>query len=90
MTDPSLDRKHIAELLRETDCPEGFIHRFLAALDEAAPEEPLRMLRCQRCRQLERVHEEQRKLDELDLLRYQLERQGQEPVQPPEGGSGKS
>ncbi|MDE7220006.1 MAG: hypothetical protein K2O45_10370 [Oscillospiraceae bacterium] len=85
MTDPSLDRKQIEALLRESDCPEEFIQRFLAALTSAAPEDQLRMLRCQRCRQLDRVHNEQRKLDGLDFLRYQLEKQSKD--RPAEGSA---
>ena len=46
------------------------------------------MLRCQRCRQLERVHEEQRKLDGLDRLRYELEKLCREKSRQGEGDGG--
>ena len=74
MTEPLLDRARIEELLREADCSAEFTQRFLAALETAPPEDLVCLLRCQRCRQLERVHDEQRKLDILDHLRYQLEK----------------
>lgn len=75
MTDPTLDRGRIEELLRETDCPEEFTRRFLEAMEAAGAEEQLQMLRCQRCRLVECIHVAQRKLDMLDYLRYQLEGQ---------------
>ena len=74
MTGPLPGRARIEELLREADCPAEFTRRFLAALETAPPEDLVCLLRCQRCRQLERVHDEQRKLDILDHLRYQLEK----------------
>ena len=83
MTDPSLDRDRIEELLRETDCPEEFTRRFLEAMETASPEEQLRMLRCQRCRLVECIHCAQRKLDMLDYLRYQLENRSRDT----EGGA---
>ena len=67
-------RAKIEELLREADCPAEFTQRFLAALETAPPEDLVCLLRCQRCRQLDRVHNEQKKLDILDHLRYQLEK----------------
>ncbi len=80
MSDLSLNRDQIEALLRDTDCPEESAGRFLAAMDASEIEEQLRILRCQRCRLLERIHNEQRKLDELDYLRYQLEKADRPPV----------
>ena len=40
MTEPLMDRRRAGELLREADCPEEFIRRFLDAL-ELAPAEAL-------------------------------------------------
>ena len=74
MTEPLPGRAKIEELLREADCPAEFTQRFLAALETAPPEDLVCLLRCQRCRQLDRVHNEQKKLDILDHLRYQLEK----------------
>ncbi len=75
---PILDRAQTEQLLREAECPEEFLRRFLAAMETASEEDQLRLLRCQRCRQLDRVHDEQRKLDGLDYLRYKLERRCRE------------
>ena len=88
MTEPLMDRRRAGELLREADCPEAFIQRLLTALELAPAEELLCMLRCQRCRQLERVHEEQRKLDGLDRLRYELEKLCREKSRQGEGDGG--
>ncbi len=74
MTEPLPGRARIEELLREADCPAEFTQRSLATLGTAPPEDLICLLRCQRCRQLERVHNEQKKLDILDHLRYQLEK----------------
>lgn len=76
--EPMLDRARTEELLREAECPEAFLRRFLEAMETATEEEQLRLLRCQRCRQLDRVHDEQRKLDSLDYLRYKLEKRCRE------------
>lgn len=74
MTEPLPDRARIEELLREADCPEEFTQRFLSALETAPPEDLVCLLRCQRCKRLERIHDEQKKLNILDHLRYQLEK----------------
>ncbi len=44
-------------------------------MDQESVAGQLRLLRAQRCRQLERLHDEERKLDQLDYLRYRLEKQ---------------
>ena len=75
MSELSLSRDQVEALLREADCPEESTGRFLAAMDASEIEEQLRILRCQRCRLLERIHNEQRKLDELDYLRHQIRKQ---------------
>nr|WP_325212603.1 hypothetical protein [uncultured Oscillibacter sp.] len=63
------------QILRETGCCEAEIRRFLSAADAENPEVQLRLLRDLRRKQLERLHAEEKKLDELDFLRYQLEKQ---------------
>lgn len=89
MSDPLLDRKQIEELLQAAGCPDEFNRRFLDALASAPPEEQLRMLRCQRCRQLDRIHDEKKKLEDLDFLRYQLEKQSRNSADPIERGGEK-
>ena len=67
--------KDIAELLQEADCSDEFIQQFLTAMEAESVKNQLRLLRTQRSRQLERLHEEEKKLDRLDYLRYKLEKQ---------------
>ena len=68
-------REDVLQLLREAECPEEFTRQFTAAMDQGSVPGQLKLLRLQRCRQLERVHDEERKLDHLDYLRYRLEKQ---------------
>lgn len=68
-------REDVLQLLREAECPEEFTRQFTAAMDQESIPGQLKLLRLQRCRQLERVHDEERKLDHLDYLRYRLEKQ---------------
>lgn len=75
----TLSRQDVAQLLRETGCTDEFTRRFLTAMDDERTDLQLRLLREQRTRQLGRLHEEEKKLDELDFLRYKLEKQ------PPKG-----
>lgn len=74
MIDNTLDRKNVEQLLRDTSCPDEFIGRFLRALDTGRVNDQLRLLRVQRGRRLELVHTEEKMLDQLDDLRYKLER----------------
>lgn len=66
------DREAVAQNLRDAGCDQAFIERFLRALERGALEEQQRLLACQRCRLLECVHTQQKKLECLDYLRYQL------------------
>lgn len=75
MANSNLIYEDIADLLQEADCPDPFIQQFLAAMETESVKDQLRLLRTQRCRQLDRVHEEEKKLDRLDYLRYKLEKQ---------------
>ena len=65
----------ITELLQEADCSDEFIQQFLTAMEAESVKNQLRLLRTQRSRQLERLHEGEKKLDRLDYLRYKLEKQ---------------
>ncbi len=64
----------VEQNLRDAGCSDEFIAAFLRAWKAGTTEEQLRLLACQRCRLLDRVHTEQRKLDCLDYLRYQLQK----------------
>ena len=65
----------IAQLLQEADCSDEFIQQFLVAMEAESVKNQLSLLRTQRSRQLNRLHEEEKKLDRLDYLRYKLEKQ---------------
>lgn len=75
MTNNTVLYEDIAQLLQEADCPDAFIQQFLTAMETGSVNDQLCLLRTQRSRQLERVHEEEKKLDQLDYLRYKLEKQ---------------
>ena len=65
----------VAQLLREANCPDEFAKQFLSAMETKPVKEQLRLLRGQRSRQLERLHREEKRLDQLDFLRDVLEKQ---------------
>lgn len=75
MGNDGMVREDVLQLLRETECSEEFTQQFAAAIDQESIAGQLRLLRAQRRRQLERLHDEERKLDQLDYLRYRLEKQ---------------
>ena len=64
----------IAQLLQEADCPDEFIQQFLVAMEAESVKNQLSLLRTQRSRQLNRLHEEEKNLERLDYLRYKLEK----------------
>lgn len=68
MVYPQLDRKDISQLLREAGCPDEFARKFLMAEDTEGTDVQLQMLRDQRHRQLKALHDEGKRLDQLDLL----------------------
>lgn len=65
----------VIQLLQEGGCSGDFIQKFQVAMETKPAKELLRMLRGQRNLQLERLHEEGKKLDQLDFLRDMLEKQ---------------
>lgn len=75
MIDNTISRENIEQLLRDAACPDELIGQFLGAMDTGRVNDQLRLLRLQRGRQLERVHTEEKRLDQLDFLRYKLEQQ---------------
>ncbi len=68
------DVEAVEQNLRDAGCSDEFIDSFMRVWEAGTAEEQLRLLARQRCRLLDRVHAEQRKLDCLDYLRYQLEK----------------
>lgn len=75
MTNNTLIEEDVAQLLQEAGCSDDFTQQFLNIMNTEDVGSQLRLLRGQRCRQLEKLHEEGRKLDLLDFLRYKLEKQ---------------
>lgn len=70
-----LMNEDVGQLLQEAGCSEAFINQFLTAMETDSIKARLRLLRSQRSCQLDRLHEEEKKLDRLDYLRYVLEKQ---------------
>ena len=60
--------------LRDAGCNEKAIADFLDCVRKDKEPESLRMLKKQRSRLLDAVHEEQRKIDCLDYLVYQMQK----------------
>ncbi len=65
----------VCQLLQEAGCSDEFTQRFLSEMETESIKDLLCLLRGQRSYQLNRLHEEERKLDRLDYLRYELEKQ---------------
>ena len=70
-----LTRDEIIQILEDAGCTTAFIDEYLETLDEGTTKEQLRLLIGQRCRQLECVHTEQKRLDCIDYLRYHLQKE---------------
>ncbi len=68
------DVNAVEQNLRDAGCSDEVIAAFLHAWTAGAAKEQLRLLSGQRRRLLDSVHAEQKKLDCLDYLRYQLEK----------------
>ncbi len=68
------DVETVEQNLRDAGCSDELIAAFLHAWKTGTAKEQLCLLAGQRRRLLENVHAEQRKLDCLDYLRYQLEK----------------
>lgn len=70
-----LSKDAITQNLRDAGCPEDFIRRFLASLTSGTPAEQERLLDQERRCILEKVHDEQKRLDCFDYLRYALKKE---------------
>lgn len=67
--------EEVGQLLQEAGCTDAFTRQFLVVMETESVKDLLRLLRGQRSYQLNRLHEEEKKLDRLDYLRYKLEKQ---------------
>ncbi len=68
------DAEQIAENLRAAGCGEEFIAEFQRIMAQGTARERERMLETQRRCILGKLHDEQKKLECIDFLRYQLRR----------------
>lgn len=62
-------------LIHKDGCTDEFTRQFLIVMETENVKNLLCLLRGQRRCQLDRLHEEERKLDRLDYLRYKLEKE---------------
>ena len=70
-----LIHEDVGQLLLEAGCTNEFTQQFLTAMEAESVKSQLLLLRGQRSHQLERLHEEEQKLDRLDYLRHQIRKQ---------------
>jgi hypothetical protein len=59
---------NIAQALADARCDQDFIEQYEQLEREGKHEESLRLLRCQRCRLVDAMHEAQRPIDVIDLV----------------------
>ena len=71
----NLIHENVGQLLHEAGCTDEFTRQFLTVMQTEDVKKLLCLLRGQRRCQLDRLHEEEKKLDQLDYLRYALEKQ---------------
>lgn len=69
------DVEAVEQNLRDAGCSDEFVVTFMQAWGTGAVQEQLRLLSRQRCVLLDSVHAAQKRLDCLDYLRYQLQKQ---------------
>ena len=69
------DIEAVEQNLRDAGCSDEFVVTFMQVWGTGAVQEQLRLLSRQRCTLLDSVHAAQKKLDCLDYLRYQLQKQ---------------
>ena len=75
MSCQTADREAIVQNLVDAGCDQAFINKFLQVREQGRAEEQIRLLSCQRCRLLDAIHAEQKKLDCLDYLRCRLQKE---------------
>ncbi len=67
--------EQIAQNLRDAGCQDKFIQQFLAALANGTPAQQEQLLDRERRHILDKVHDEQKRLDRFDYLRYALKKE---------------
>lgn len=69
------DIEAVEQNLRDAGCSDEFVAAIMRIWQTGTKQDQLRLLSCQRCVLLDGVHAAQRKLDCLDYLRCQLQKQ---------------
>ena len=67
-------KQAVIQNLKDAGCSQNTINRFMESLKNGEPKEQLRILSQHRQRLLDKVHIEQKQIDCLDYLVYQIER----------------
>lgn len=70
------DKESILQNLKDARCSPAVIQQFLCSMELGDLAEELRLLARQRKKLLEQLHDQQRSIDCLDYLVYNLENQG--------------
>lgn len=82
MQEKEKDRQILTRLLvqnlEDAGCTEELIRQFLEARKEGKRDKQKRLLAGQRCRLLDVVHENQKRLDCLDYLIYEIKKEEKE------------
>ena len=69
-----MTQENLKQALTDVGCSQETIAAFLKASEAGQESESIRLLRLHRCKLLENLHEEQKKLECLDYLLYQLKK----------------
>ena len=69
-----IETERIRECLNDADCPEEMAKTCMAMLENGDAKDAVRLLRQHRGKLLERKHEDERRIDCLDYLVYQLKK----------------
>lgn len=75
-----LEAQAVMQNLKDAGCTQDVVDQFMTLWKRSDRETQLRFLRRHRSFLLDGIHVEQRKLDCLDYLIYQLEKQKQEAI----------
>jgi len=65
-------REAVLQNLADADCSEELVEQFMRNAEEGRERQAMQLLKKHRCELLERVHQEERRIDRLDYLLYSL------------------
>lgn len=72
-----IDNASIIQTLRDANCDEATVNKFLLLKDEGRMSEAIRLLSCHRCELLNALHEAQKPIHILDYLINKLRKSQQ-------------